>query len=97
MPIRHTLPELLRDERVRELFQDLRDEGWKDWHLLSVVMNRTVNHRVEARYGPITAERIGQLKDAIFDEALRDEPPPLSRSARYLAPAGSRVVPGGSG
>jgi hypothetical protein len=44
-------------------------------------MNRTVNHRVEARYGPITAERIGQLKDAIFDEALRGEQPDDPRIA----------------
>lgn len=75
VPIRHTLPELLQDERVRNLFQELRDEGWKDWHLLNVVMNLTVNHRVEARYGPITTERVRQLADAVFDEALRQEQP----------------------
>jgi hypothetical protein len=75
IPIRHTLPELLQDERVRELFKNLRDEGWKDWHLLSVVMNLTVNHRVEARHGPLTAGRVRQLAGAIFDEALREEQP----------------------
>ncbi len=75
VPIRITLPELLRDERVRKLFQDLRDNGWKDWHLLSVVMNLSVNHRVEGRYGPITAERAKQLADAVFNESLREEQP----------------------
>lgn len=75
VPIRLTLPELLQDERVRTLFQDLRDGGWKDWHLLTVVMNLAVNHRVEARYGPITAERARQLADAVFDESLREEQP----------------------
>jgi hypothetical protein len=60
---------------VRKLFKDLRDEGWKDWHLLNVVMDLTVNHRVEARYGPITAGRVRQLADAAFDEALREERP----------------------
>jgi hypothetical protein len=75
VPIRHTLPELLQDERVRDLFNNLRDEGWKDWHLLTVVMNLTVNHRVEASHGPISAERLRQLRDAVFDEALREERP----------------------
>jgi hypothetical protein len=75
VPIRLTLPELLQDERVRTLFQDLRNEGWNDWHLLTVVMNLTVNHRVEARHGPITAERAGHLADAFFDESLREEQP----------------------
>jgi hypothetical protein len=74
-PIGYTLSELLQDERVRNLFQELRKETWKDWHLLSVVMNLTVNHRMEARYGPITAERVRQLTDAIFDETLREEHP----------------------
>jgi hypothetical protein len=38
-------------------------------------MNLTVNHRAEVRYGPITAERVRQLTDAIFDETLREEQP----------------------
>jgi len=75
IPIRHTLPVLLQDERVRDLFNSLREEGWKDWHLLTVVMNLTVNHRIEARHGPITVERLGQLREAVFDEALREERP----------------------
>jgi hypothetical protein len=74
-PLRYTLPELLADERVRGLFKDLRDEGWKDWHLLNVMMNLTVNHRIAARHGPITVERLRQLSDAIFDEASREEQP----------------------
>lgn len=72
-PVRHTLPELLDDERVRALFLDLRAQGWKDWHLLCVVMNLTVQARIESRHGPLTAGLAGQLKDEIFDEALRDE------------------------
>ncbi len=75
IPIRHTLPALLQDERVRGLFNSLREEGWKDWHLLTVVMNLTVNHRIEARCGSLTVERLGQLREAVFDEALREERP----------------------
>lgn len=74
-PIRHSLPELLRDERLRNLFRDLRDAGWKDWHLLSVVMNLTVSHRVQARHGSITVERVRRLRDTILDEASREERP----------------------
>ncbi|VVJ19619.1 Uncharacterised protein [Amycolatopsis camponoti] len=75
VPIRLTLPELLQDERVRTLFQDLREEGWKDWHLLTVVMNLTVNLQVEARHEAITAESVGRLADAVFDESKREERP----------------------
>ncbi len=75
VPIRLTLPELLKDERIRTLFQDLREEGWKDWHLLAVVMNLTINLRVEARYEAITVESAGRLKVAVFDESKREEQP----------------------
>ena len=73
VPIRHTLPELLQDPQVRNLFNELRNEGWKDWHLLSVVVNLTLDHRIKARYGPLTAERANRLVDAIYDEAMREE------------------------
>src|SRR5690606_18863392 len=49
--IQHTIPELLSDPHVRELFCELRNEGWKDWHMLNVLVNLTVNHRLALRHG----------------------------------------------
>src|SRR5262249_10832684 len=37
--LRHTLPRLLADARIRGLFAELRGEGWKDWHLLNALAN----------------------------------------------------------
>ncbi len=73
--IRHTTPSLLADQRVRNLFRELREEGWKDWHLLNVVTNLTINHRLTLRRGAITAEQASQMATAFHDEARRDEQP----------------------
>ncbi|WP_433261581.1 hypothetical protein ACQPZF_27215 [Actinosynnema sp. CS-041913] len=77
--IRHTIPALVADPRVRDLFRQLREEGWKDWHLLNVVTNLTVNHRLALRHGPITADRAHQMIRLFHDEALRDEQPDAPR------------------
>ena len=51
------------------------DAGWKDWHLLNVVANLTINHRLALRHGTITAGRARQLAGAFRAEALRAEEP----------------------
>ncbi|WP_024805636.1 hypothetical protein [Nocardia sp. BMG51109] len=71
--IRHTIPHLLSGPEVRELFQQLRDEGWKDWHLLNVVVNMTVNHRLTLRHGPLTMDDAPRLTHAFHAEAMREE------------------------
>ncbi|WP_054812228.1 hypothetical protein [Nocardia arizonensis] len=71
--IRRTIPQLLDATHVRTLFQQLRNEGWKDWHLLSVVANLTVNHRLTLRYGPITSDRMPQLAQEFHAELTREE------------------------
>jgi hypothetical protein len=53
----------------------LHRAGWKDWHLLNVVANLTINHRLALRYGAITADRARQMADAFRAEALRAEEP----------------------
>jgi hypothetical protein len=73
--IRYTLADLMRDERVRGLFSDLRGEGWRDWHLLSVVMNLTVTHRIGLRHGPLTSDSAARLRRVLFEESLRAEQP----------------------
>ena len=57
VPVRHTIPAFLSDLRVRAVFLELRDAGWKDWHLLSVVANLTVNHRLALRRPATTLYR----------------------------------------
>jgi hypothetical protein len=73
--IKHTIPSLLSDPDVAGVFRELRRAGWKDWHLLSVVVNLTVNHRLALRHGVITAGRARHLADAFRAEALRPEKP----------------------
>lgn len=76
---RHTIPSLLTDSRVRSLFRQLRQESWKDWHLLNVVANLTINHRLHLRHGAITADRARQMAAAFHNEALREEQPDDAR------------------
>jgi hypothetical protein len=73
--IKHTIPSLLSNPHVRDLFRELRNAGWKDWHLLNVVVNLTINHRLALRHGMITTDRARQMADAFHAEALRAEQP----------------------
>lgn len=73
--IKHTIPSLLSNPGVRDLFRELRNAGWKDWHLLNVVVNLTINHRLALRHGMITTDRAMQMADAFHAEALRAEQP----------------------
>jgi hypothetical protein len=74
VPVRHTIPALLADTRVRAVFLELRDAGWKDWHLLSVVANLTINHRLALR--PAITEGAARKRAEAFDaEARRPEEP----------------------
>lgn len=71
--IQHTVPSLLSNTKVRDLFSELRTEGWRDWHLLNVIANLTINHRLSLRHGAITRERARQMADEFHTEALRAE------------------------
>lgn len=73
--IGHTLPSLLSDPAAAGTFRELRSSGWKDWHLLSVVANLTISHRLTLRHGVITADRVRQMADTFYTEALRAEEP----------------------
>ena len=73
--IGHTLPSLLSDPAAAGIFRQLRRAGWKDWHLLSVVANLTISHRLTLRHGAITADRARQMADTFRAEALRAEEP----------------------
>jgi hypothetical protein len=73
--IKRTIPSFLSDSGVADVFRELRRAGWKDWHLLNVVANLTINHRLALRHGAITAGRARQMADAFRAEALRAEEP----------------------
>jgi hypothetical protein len=73
--IQYTIPNLLMEPHVRQLFTELRAEGWKDWHLLNVLVNLTVNHRLTLKHGHITAENARRMAEAFHAEALRPEAP----------------------
>ena len=75
VPIRHTIPDLLSHSRVRALFVELRAVGWKDWHLLSVVANRTINHRLPLRHPTIPKGDAREVTEAFDAEARRPEEP----------------------
>ena len=75
IPINHTIPSMLSNPDVADVFRELRRIGWKDWHLISVVANLTINHRFALRHGVITAGRARQMADAFRAEALRAEEP----------------------
>jgi hypothetical protein len=49
--MRYSLPHLLADERLCAIFADLRRGGWKDWHLLTALVNLVINARVAAEPG----------------------------------------------
>jgi hypothetical protein len=47
-PVRHTVARLSRSESFRRTLAVLREEGWKDWHLLLAVVNVALNFRMQA-------------------------------------------------
>lgn len=51
-PIRLTLDRLAERDQFIELFDKLRSEGWKDWHILMALANLVVNYRVNASVSP---------------------------------------------
>jgi hypothetical protein len=71
--LRHTLPRLLADPRIRAVFAELRGEGWKDWHLLTALANLVVNARVATKYGTPTWGTADSFKDRFIAEMNRPE------------------------
>lgn len=44
---RYTLPRLAADPGFRRTATQLRQEGWRDWHLLTAIANAAGNHRAQ--------------------------------------------------
>ncbi|MET8631780.1 hypothetical protein [Streptomyces sp. NPDC004680] len=45
--VRYTLPRLAADPGFRRTAIQLRQEGWRDWHLLTAIANAVGNHRAQ--------------------------------------------------
>jgi hypothetical protein len=51
-PIRHTLRRLVENPRFCDLVAKLREEGWKDWHILQTLANAVSNERLNLTLAP---------------------------------------------
>jgi hypothetical protein len=49
--LRYTLPKFRSDPRFRKMIEKFRSEGWKDWHILSGILNVVTSIRVSRRLG----------------------------------------------
>ena len=63
VPIRDTLKRLAQDAQFMSIVANLRNEGWLDWHILTAIVNITVNYRVVRR-----AQQQGHTQDEIRKE-----------------------------
>ena len=45
--IRKTLKRILLTDSFQQLKENLRNQGWKDWHILLAFFNLAMNHRME--------------------------------------------------
>ncbi|MFG3476091.1 hypothetical protein ACGF3K_12585 [Streptomyces sp. NPDC047980] len=45
--VRYTLPHVAADPAFRRTATQLREEGWRDWHLLTAIANAVGNHRAQ--------------------------------------------------
>ncbi|TDO58237.1 hypothetical protein EV651_110273 [Kribbella sp. VKM Ac-2571] len=101
-----TLPRLLEDGRIREVAAELRDDGWKDWHVLMALFSQVLNYRLAKRgqdgNDPALMERIARWEpedpadlqidvSAVTAQSLRDH-----LTVSYFATAnGYGLDPGG--
>ncbi|MGC4829850.1 hypothetical protein [Micromonospora arida] len=46
--LRITLPRLAQERRIRSVISELRNEGWKDWHILMAISNLVLNSRLRS-------------------------------------------------
>ncbi|MBF4474267.1 hypothetical protein [Methanobacterium formicicum] len=47
IPIKTTLKRLLQNQDFVSTVKELKNEGWLDWHILSVVATRTINYKAK--------------------------------------------------
>jgi hypothetical protein len=74
-PIRHTLPRLVNDPRFCALVSQLREEGWKDWHILQALANAAANERLNRKLGPNAwgPETMTLMRQLMDEEETKEE------------------------
>ncbi|MFI7368221.1 hypothetical protein ACIBO4_39380 [Streptomyces sp. NPDC050149] len=82
--VRHTLPRLSAEPGFRRTATQLREEGWRDWHLLTAIANAVGNHRAQQQGlhpspGDSPEQRACIL--AVMQAPERPEDPPVPAEA----------------
>ena len=80
--LRYTLPRLKAESEFRQLISKFRADGWKDWHILSSILNVVAAARVAEEMGTNepSAEWRKRFHAAIFAPETKDSVPvPLSK------------------
>lgn len=74
--LRYTLPGLLRQAGFRSAITALRQQGWKDWHILASALNTVVLYRVSQRTRrDIHPQRwIQEVQRELYDPDLPSKP-----------------------
>lgn len=76
--LRHTLPVILADPEARSRLQSLRDDGLKDWEILSILANIALNARFMAS---VNAKPSRAVMEKAAAELNRSEEPDEALSA----------------
>ena len=73
--LRITVAMLASSENFKSLAQDLRTQGWLDWHILTAILNIVMNYRFPS--DPVTEETRKEMIQAAYGaESATAEPVP---------------------
>jgi hypothetical protein len=78
--LKYTLPRLLKESSFLSAVRELRQEGWKDWHILQATASLRLNYVVGASVPRgCSIEQLKQAGKEIYerDEAISDPAPPV--------------------
>ncbi len=70
--LRFTLPNLMKSNEFLSIVSQLKYKGWKDWHILMVILNITLNYRVQ-RF-PLINNNPQKMKAFMEDAISNPEP-----------------------
>src|SRR5215208_3945343 len=81
MGLKYTLPRLRQSTAFRDVVAALREQGWRDWHILMAVLNATANLRMNALINAgLKREKVFEQYRAKFrvgtEEAPNEPEPP---------------------
>lgn len=94
-----TLPALKGHQAFLNVVERLRSDGWKDWHILTTVMNVAQNYRIQLRQPPRSEQEARQYFKAFTATENPDDPAPLAlfsegalrRAIRFSMPSTLKV------